>query len=64
MVGNRSVASRPLLAVSEEPDLRRDWQKRLLPNPAALFDFIYDERFRKTKLPNVNRKGCSYPASE
>jgi hypothetical protein len=42
-----------LEAVSEEPDLRRDWQKRLLPNPAALFDFISDERFRKTKLPKA-----------
>jgi hypothetical protein len=45
-----------LEAVSEEPDLRRDWQKRLLPNPAALFDFIYDERFRKTKLPKATVK--------
>jgi hypothetical protein len=40
-----------LEAVSEKPDLRPNWQKRLLPNPAALFDFISDERFRKTKLP-------------
>jgi hypothetical protein len=36
--------------------LRRDWQKRLLPNPAALFDFISDERFRKTKLPKATVK--------
>jgi hypothetical protein len=45
-----------LEAVSEEPDFRRDWQKRLIPNPAALFDFIYDERFRKTKLPKATVK--------
>jgi hypothetical protein len=45
-----------LEAVSEEPDFRRDWQKRLLPNPAALFDFISDERFRKTKLPMATVK--------
>jgi len=29
-----------LEAASEEPYLRRDWQKRLLPNPHALFDFV------------------------
>lgn len=41
-----------LEAVSEEPHLRRNWQKRLLPNFAELFDFINNERFRrKTKLP-------------
>jgi hypothetical protein len=45
-----------LEAVSEEPDFRRDWQKRLLPNPAALFDFISNERFRKTKLPMATVK--------
>lgn len=45
-----------LEAVSEEPDLRRDWQKRLLPNPAALFDFISNSRFRKTKLPMATVK--------
>jgi hypothetical protein len=42
--------------LSQEPDLRRNWQKRLLPNPAALFDFISDERFRKTKLPMATVK--------
>lgn len=45
-----------LEAVSEQPDLRRVWQKRLIPNPAALFDFISDERFRKTKLPRATVK--------
>lgn len=45
-----------LEAVSEEPHLRRNWQKRLLPNPAQLFDFISDERFRKTKLPKATVK--------
>jgi len=45
-----------LEAVSEEPDLRRNWQKRLLPNPAALFDFISDSRFRRTKLPKATVK--------
>ena len=45
-----------LEAVSEEPDLRRNWQKRLLPNPAELFDFISDSRFRKTKLPKATVK--------
>jgi hypothetical protein len=45
-----------LEAVSEQPDLRRDWQKRLIPSPAALFDFISDERFRKTKLPMATVK--------
>ncbi len=45
-----------LEAVSEEPDLRRNWQKRLLPNPTELFDFISDGRFRKTKLPKATVK--------
>jgi len=31
-----------LEAVSKKPDLRGNWQKRLLPNPAGLFDFISD----------------------
>jgi len=44
-----------LEAVSEEPDLRRDWQKRLLPNPKPLFDFLFHERFRKT-LPMTTLK--------
>ena len=42
-----------LEAVSEEPDLRRNWQKRLIPNPGELFDFISNQRFRKTKLPKA-----------
>jgi hypothetical protein len=45
-----------LEAVSEEPDLRRDWQKRLLPNPIVLFEFISDERFSKRKLPKATVK--------
>ena len=45
-----------LEAVSEEPYLRRNWQNRLLPNPAELFDFISDERFKKTKLPKATVK--------
>ena len=53
---NAEEVGRILEAVSEEPHLRRDWQKRLLPNPAALFDFISDERFRKTKLPRATVK--------
>jgi hypothetical protein len=47
-----------LEAVSEEPHLRRNWQNRLLPNPAQLFDFISDERFRKTKLPKATVEGA------
>lgn len=41
-----------LEAVAEEPDLRPEWQKRLLQNPAVLLEFIWDERFRKT-LPKT-----------
>ena len=44
-----------LEAASEEPYLRRDWQKRLLPNPQTLFDFISDRRFRR-KLPKATVK--------
>jgi hypothetical protein len=44
-----------LEAASEEPDFRREWQKRLLPNPAALFDFINNGRFRKN-LPMATLK--------
>jgi hypothetical protein len=44
-----------LEAVSEEPYLRRDWQKRLLPNPQPLFDFISDQRFRRN-LPTATVK--------
>src|SRR5439155_21852311 len=36
-----------LEAASEEPYLRRDWQKRLLPNPQPLFDFMSNDRFRR-----------------
>jgi hypothetical protein len=41
-----------LEAVSKEPDLRPEWQKRLLQNGAALYEFLWDERFRKT-LPKT-----------
>lgn len=41
-----------LEAIAEEPDLRPEWQKRLLQNPAVLLEFIWDERFRKT-LPKT-----------
>jgi hypothetical protein len=37
-----------LEAVAEEPELRPEWQKRLLENPAALHDFLCSKRFRKT----------------
>jgi hypothetical protein len=50
-----------LEAVSEEPHLRRNWQNWLLPNPAQLFDFISDERFRKTKLPQATVKDAFLP---
>jgi len=54
-----------LEAVSEEPELRRDWQKRLLPNPATLFDFISDERFRKTKLSKATvRDALTLPVND
>jgi hypothetical protein len=44
---------RPLLeAVAETPELRPDWQRRLLQNVAAFFEFLWDERFRKT-LPKA-----------
>ena len=35
-------------AVAETPDLRTEWQRRLLENVAALFKFLWHERFRKT----------------
>ena len=35
-------------AVAEVPDLRPEWQRRLLENVAALFEFLWHERFRKT----------------
>ena len=37
-----------LEAVAEEPELRPEWQKRLLENTAALHQFLCSERFRKT----------------
>lgn len=39
-------------AVAEEPNLRQEWQERLLQNAAALCEFLWDERFRKT-LPKA-----------
>jgi hypothetical protein len=53
-----------LEAVSEEPHLRRNWQNRLLPNPAQLFDFISNERFRKTKLPKATVKEALIQAAD
>lgn len=41
-----------LEAVAEGPDLRPEWQKRLLQNAAALCEFLWDKRFRKT-LPKA-----------
>lgn len=62
-----------LEAVSEEPYLRREWQQRLLPNPDVLFEFISDERFRKT-LPmttlrdaldrTLDDEGCKRAANQ
>jgi hypothetical protein len=42
-----------LEAVAEEPDRRPAWQERILQNAAALFEFLWDERFRKT-LPKAS----------
>jgi len=39
-------------AVAPDPDCRGEWQNRLLQNAAALFEFFWDERFRKT-LPKA-----------
>jgi len=41
-----------LEAVTEEPDSRPACQERILQNAAALFEFLWDERFRKT-LPKA-----------
>jgi hypothetical protein len=41
-----------LAAVAEEPDRRPAWQERILQNAAALLEFLWDERFRKT-LPKA-----------
>ncbi len=56
-----------LEAVAPEPDLRQDWQERLVQNAFALREFLWDERFRKTlpkttvtnalTLPLDNEKG-------
>jgi len=35
-------------AVAEVPELRAEWQRRLLEHAAALFEFLWHERFRKT----------------
>jgi hypothetical protein len=48
----REQVSAILHAVAEEPDLRPAWQNRLLQNAAALCEFLWDERFRKT-LPKA-----------
>lgn len=40
-------------AIAEEPQLRPEWQKRLLQNASALHDFLWSERFRKTPLPRA-----------
>jgi hypothetical protein len=42
-----------LEAVAEMPELRPDWQQRLLQNVATFFEFLWDERFRKTSLPRA-----------
>jgi hypothetical protein len=41
-----------LEAVAAEPDFRPEWQTRLLQNTAALCEFLWGERFRKT-LPKA-----------
>jgi len=41
-----------LAAVAEEPDRRPAWQERILQNAAALLEFLWNERFRKT-LPKA-----------
>jgi hypothetical protein len=41
-----------LAAVAEEPDRRPAGQERILQNAAALLEFLWDERFRKT-LPKA-----------
>lgn len=39
-------------AVAEKPELRPEWQERLLENAAALHEFLGSERFRK-RLPKA-----------
>ena len=41
-----------LEAIANVPELRRDWELRLLQNAAALFEFLSDERFGKS-LPKA-----------
>ena len=41
-----------LEAIAPDPDYRAYWQKRVLQNAAVLFEFLRDERFRKT-LPKT-----------
>jgi hypothetical protein len=41
-----------LEAVANVPELRRDWELRLLQNTGALFEFLSDERFGKS-LPKA-----------
>ena len=41
-----------LEAVAREPEYRAYWQSRILQNVPALFQFLRDERFRKT-LPKA-----------
>jgi hypothetical protein len=58
MIDRLLVASSPaevgaiIEALAPDPDCRGDWQHRLLQNAAALFEFFWDERFRKT-LPKA-----------
>ena len=40
-------------AIAEEPELRPEWQKRLLQNVSVLHEFLWTERFRKTPLPRA-----------
>lgn len=40
-------------AIAEEPELRPEWQRRLLQNASALHEFLWSERFRKTPLPRA-----------
>jgi hypothetical protein len=40
-----------LEAIADEPEQRPVWQQRLLKNAAVLHKFLFDERLRKTELP-------------
>lgn len=48
-------------AVAPDPDYRSDWHDRLLQNAAALFEFLRDERFRKT-LPKATVSDALSPS--